>query len=120
MRLLLDMNLPPHWVASLASAGFDVHHWADVGDPRAPDREIMDWARQHGRTVLTLDLDFGTILALTKQSGPSVIQIRCRDPLSEHLLSIIITAIEQHRAELESGALLTMNDTTQRCRILPL
>ena len=46
--LLVDMNLPPGWVTWFDQRGWSAVHWATVGDPRAPDRVILDWARAHG------------------------------------------------------------------------
>ncbi len=39
----------------------------------------MDYARANDYIVLTHDLDFGTILAATRGTGPSVVQIRNQD-----------------------------------------
>jgi predicted nuclease of predicted toxin-antitoxin system len=75
MKLLVDMNLSPKWAGFLASAGFDVVHWSALGAANAPDREIMSHAREGGYVVLTSDLDFGTILAVTHGEKPSVVQI---------------------------------------------
>lgn len=66
MNLLLDMNLPRSWVGFLNNAGHDAVHWASVGDPRAEDVEIMEYARSEARVVFTHDLDFGMLLALTR------------------------------------------------------
>jgi predicted nuclease of predicted toxin-antitoxin system len=41
MRILIDMNLSPQWVEVLGQHGFEAAHWQQVGDPRAPDHEIM-------------------------------------------------------------------------------
>ena len=65
MRLLIDMNLSPTWVALFGQQRWDAVHWATVGDPQATDGEIMAWARANGYIVFTHDLDFGTILAVT-------------------------------------------------------
>src|SRR4051812_45550130 len=48
MKLLIDMNLSPQWVPLLKDAGHEATHWSAVGDPRAPDSEVMHWAREHG------------------------------------------------------------------------
>jgi predicted nuclease of predicted toxin-antitoxin system len=32
MKLVVDMNLPPRWVAFLAANGIEAVHWSDVGD----------------------------------------------------------------------------------------
>lgn len=82
MRLVLDMNLSPDWTATLRGAGHDVVHWASVGPADAPDDRILLWARAESRTVLTSDLDFGTMLATTGVSKPSVIQLRTGTTLS--------------------------------------
>ena len=66
MRLLVDMNLSPEWVGFLQSAGWEAIHWSTVGNPRAEDEEIMAWARAQKHVVFTHDLDFGTLLALTR------------------------------------------------------
>lgn len=65
----------------------------------------MDWAEANGYTVFTHDLDFGTILALTHKSGPSVLQVRGQDVLPHHMGNLVIAAIRQHETDLENGAL---------------
>jgi predicted nuclease of predicted toxin-antitoxin system len=65
IKILIDMNLSPDWVPLLQNAGCTAVHWSIVGDPRTPDRGIMDWAEANAYVVFTHDLDFGTILALT-------------------------------------------------------
>jgi len=43
MKLLIDMNLSPDWVAVFEKQGWQALHWSAVGDPRATDRVIMEW-----------------------------------------------------------------------------
>jgi predicted nuclease of predicted toxin-antitoxin system len=78
MKLLIDMNLSPEWVPVSREEGWDAIHWSSIGDPGAPDREIMTWARANGHIGFIHDLDFGAILAATKAESPSVFQIRSR------------------------------------------
>lgn len=79
MKLVVDMNLSPAWVALLESAGHSAVHWSSVGPPNAPDMEIMGWAADHGAIVLTHDLDFSTILA----APPATVrQASCRSALT--------------------------------------
>jgi predicted nuclease of predicted toxin-antitoxin system len=120
MKLLVDMNLSPEWVPVLQAAGHDAVHWSTVGDIRAADTQIMAWARQEGRVVFTHDLDFGTILALTRETGPSVIQVRTQDVTPSAIGSIVLTALRQFQNELERGALLVVEESSRRVRILPL
>lgn len=79
MKLVLDQNMPRQWLAVLREAGHDAILWAEVGPSNADDIEICRWADANGRIVVTLDLDFGTILRATGALGPSVIILRARD-----------------------------------------
>ncbi len=119
MKLLVDMNLSPDWVAVLAQAGWETVHWSTVGDPRAEDSAVMTWAREHGSVVFTHDLDFGTLLALTKAEGPSVIQVRTQDVTPQAIGRLVVRTLQQFEKELEQGALVVIDEARARVRILP-
>lgn len=120
MKILLDMNLSPDWVDVLAKHDISVVHWSTVGDPRAEDTEIIDWARTNDYIVFTHDLDFGTMLALTGAESPSVIQVRTQDVTPAHLETIVLEVLRNHKLLLESGALIVLDEGRERVRILPL
>lgn len=120
LRILIDMNLSPLWVTELVELGYEANHWSTIGSPRATDREIMSWAIQHKYIVFTHDLDFGTLLALTHATGPSVIQVRSQDVLPHHLLRVLAAALRQHERDLLGGALVVVDAMKCRVRILPL
>jgi len=114
------MCLSPAWVEYLRGHGVEAQHWSEVGDPRASDRSIMDFARQNGLVVFTHDLDFGSILAVTHALGPSVIQVRTEEPLPEVIGALVISAIAEHSDHLQRGVLLTLEPDRMRARILPI
>lgn len=120
MKLLVDMNLSPRWVDTLADAGIESAHWSTIGALTAPDPEIMAYAKTHGYVVLTHDLDFGAILAATHGDKPSVVQIRATNVAPEVIAAHVITAVRQLGSELEAGALLTVEPGRTRARLLPL
>jgi predicted nuclease of predicted toxin-antitoxin system len=120
LRILIDMNLSPMWTEVLERHGWQAVHWSTVGDPRAPDGVIMQWAQENGYIVFTHDLDFGAILAATQARGTSVIQLRAQDILGERLQKIVCTALELYRSQLEAGALIVVDEARSRVRILPL
>ena len=120
MKLLIDMNLSPLWVDFLASAGIEAAHWASVGDRDALDAEIMTYAAVRGYIVLTHDLDFGAILAGTNNARPSVVQFRASDLSPEMIGRHLIDALRRMEAEMEQGALLTIEPGRARMRLLPL
>ena len=119
MRLLIDMNLSPEWVEVFQQGGWDAVHWSAIGDPRATDSIIMEWARANGYVVFTHDLDFGALLATTRAQGPSVIQVRTQDVMPQSLGSRMVQILRQYQPILEKGTLVTVDETKSRVRILP-
>jgi predicted nuclease of predicted toxin-antitoxin system len=120
VQLVIDMNLSVEWVAELASREWSAVHWSTVGVPSAEDSVIMAWALNHGYVVFTHDLDFGTMLALTHATGPSVLQVRGQHVLPEDIGPIVNAALRQHEAALTAGALLVVDLKNSRVRLLPL
>jgi predicted nuclease of predicted toxin-antitoxin system len=120
MKLLIDMNLSPRWVRTLADAGIEAEHWSSLGEANATDAAIMTFARTKGYVVLTHDLDFSAILAATKGEKPSVVQIRSENVSPEGIGESVIGALRQMSDLLEHGALLTVDPARARLRVLPL
>ena len=119
VNLLLDMNLPPSLTATLRSVGFTAVHWSEMGDPRAADTTVLDWARANGHVLVTHDLDFGALLAAGGQQSPSVIQLRTADLAPDTYAPLLIAALNQTGDTLADGA-LTVSPSESRVRILPL
>ena len=69
---------------------------------------------------LTHDLDFGAILAATNGDKPSVVQIRSENVSPDVIGPQIVHGVRQMATELEEGALLTVDLTRMRLRLLPL
>lgn len=120
MKLVVDMNLSPSWARGLAASGFEAAHWSSVGSPTDSDRAIMDYARQHDCIVLTNDLDFSAILAVTHARKPSVVQIRADDLRFVSIGARVIRALTQMADELADGALINIDPIRTRIRVLPL
>ncbi len=120
MRLLIDMNLSPAWVPILHAAGYEVLHWSTIGARNADDRLIFEWAYEHNYVIVTLDLNFGTLLAQTNSTKPSVIQIRREDVGPESLAPILFDIIDRYSKPLELGALIVVEESKLRIRMLPL
>lgn len=120
MKILIDMNLSPDWVEHFRREQIESVHWSQVGDPAASDKTIIEWARTNDHFLLTHDLDFGRILALTKANGPSVIQIRAQDVLPQSLGTIVFATIRKYENHLNNGALLVIDENRSRVRILPI
>jgi len=72
VRFLVDEALSPHIARVLSAAGHDAVHAGDLGLLGRPDGEIMERASATERVVLSVDTDFGQLLALGAFTGPSV------------------------------------------------
>ena len=119
MRFVIDMNLSPVWAEILISAGYDARHWSEIGSRNADDRVIFECAHNNGYIIITLDLDFGTMLALTHSKGPSVIQIRREDVDPDRFQSTLFELITNYSEALEEGALIVIDEFKVRLRMLP-
>lgn len=120
MKLLADVHISPLTVTFLKSLGHDVLRVSEVMSSSSTDHAIVACARQQGRSVLTQDLDFSAIVALSAATAPSVLTLRLSSSRIEHVnarLTAVLAAVE---ATLLDGALVTVEDSTVRVRLLPL
>ncbi len=118
--VIIDMNLPPSLAGYLREHGIDAKHWSEIGYAGATDDDVMAYAAKCSAIILTYDLDFGAILAVSGRNGPSVIQIRSGTLSQAVIEPSIIRIMQQFAPELRSGALLTVELERQRVRMLPL
>lgn len=108
MKIVIDMNIPPTWISVFEAAGYEAVHWSTVGDIKAKDTTIMAWAVRNSYMIFTHDLDFGTLLAISKADTPSVIQVRTQDVFPDKLSKIVLDALKQFQSELATGALASL------------
>jgi predicted nuclease of predicted toxin-antitoxin system len=113
------MNLSPRWEELLQQKGIEAIHWSKIDRANTPDSVIMRYAADKGFSVLTQDLDFSAMLASTRDSKPSIIQIR--GPVMPEICFIpVVNAIVQFSKEIDAGALVTIDPHKTRLNILPL
>ena len=117
MRLLLDESLSPRLGDLLRAAGPDAIHARDVGLMSAGDPVVLAAALQDRRVLLTLDTDFGALLALSGARQPSVVLFRgevTRRP--EDQARLPLANLDQIATELVEGAAVVTGDETGRRR----
>ncbi len=79
----------------------------------------MTTASREDRIVITNDLDFGTLLAVTRAVSPSVVQLRCQDLRPSALATMLIPILRRFEPQLLTGALLAVDEAKSRVRLLP-
>ncbi len=120
MKIILDQGLPRSAVRLLQERGHDVLHTGDCGMSCSSDTEIMEFARQQKRVVVTLDSDFHAIMALTEADNPSVIRIRIEGLRAEGLTNILQKVLEKCEDDIIAGAIVSVTEKQIRLRKLPL
>jgi hypothetical protein len=75
-RFLLDANLAPRIARFLTRTyGFDVIALSGSGLAQLPDRQIISLARDQGRVIITLDVDFRDFFLNAKGSRVGTIYL---------------------------------------------
>lgn len=121
MRFLLDESISPLVKQPLAAAGHDVVHARDIGLTSAPDPAVLDAARTDERILVTLDTDFGALVAHSGTLLPSVVLFRgavTRQPTRQ--AALLLENLDQFAEDLGAGALVVIGDERVRVRRLPI
>lgn len=84
------------------------------------DDDIIEKARAEGRVILTHDLDFGRIIAVSRVSVPSVITFRLNDMRPIQVNRYLAEVLAHFAERLEAGALVSVNERGIRVRSLPI
>ena len=104
----------------LRESGHDAAHVREYGMFRSDDALILARGRREGRIVLTMDLGFGHLLAISGQQLPSLITFRLEDETAENInrkLEVVLAEFSQH---LEDGVALSVSERRIRARLLPI
>ena len=120
MKFLVDQAVSWRVARDLTTAGHDAVHVRDLGLSTADDETILDRAGAEQRVVITQDTDFGTLLAASGVSHPSVILLRMREGRPELQVRTLIESISAVEKDLLSGAIVVVSDETIRIRRLPM
>ena len=120
MRFLADVGVSMRTVLALRREGHDAMHLREEGLQRLPDDKILEKARREGRIVLTFDLDFGDLLAIGLSDSPSVIVFRLQNETPASVIPKLMSVIGERKEELDSGALVVVEDARYRLRRLPI
>jgi predicted nuclease of predicted toxin-antitoxin system len=87
---------------------------------RLEDKEIIEKARAEGRVILTHDLDFGRIIAVSQANVPSVVTFRLNDMRPTQVNRYLAEVLAYFAEQLKAGALVSVNERGVRVRSLPV
>lgn len=81
---------------------------------------VLDFARQGNRVVLTQDLDFSLLVALSGHNQPSLITLRLASASPAVVTRKLLEVLPQIIDKLLEGYAVVITDKTIRLRQLPI
>lgn len=120
MKFLVDMPLSPKTAEYLRSLGHDAAHAYEIGKEKAPDEELIEFAEKENRIIITMDLDFGTILHYAKKKSPGLIIFRISFATVETVNAALIAITQRMKPEDIANSVIVVDDQRVRVRKLPI
>jgi len=120
MQFLADMGVSMRVVDWLRQQGHDASHLREQGLHRLPDNDIFAKTLNEQRILLTYDLDFAEIVALSGRQRVSVIVFRLSNTRSAHAIERLEHVLNESAAALENGAMISVQEHRHRVRLLPI
>ncbi|MGH7909888.1 MAG: DUF5615 family PIN-like protein [Thermodesulfobacteriota bacterium] len=120
MRFLVDMCVDIRVADWLRSKGHDAVHLREQGLQRLANGEIFKKATSENRAVLTFDLDFSEIAALTRERQTSLIVLRLQNARYQHVIDRLSAVLAESADALVKGAVISVEESRHRIRYLPV
>ena len=120
MKFLLDVNISPVLGTLLAKNGHHFRLASSIEKGTLTDINILKIAKENDEVIITHELDFGELLAFSKDNKPSVILFRIHNINASLFFSIIQQNWNTIEPLLLSGALIVMEVQNIRIRKLPI
>jgi len=120
MRFLADMGVSQRVVTWLQEQGHEATHLRDEGLQKLENGDIFTKAFRESRIILTWDLDFTEILALSKTGTVSAVVFRLMNTRSDHVIERLERVLSASARDLEEGAIISVEEGRHRVRLLPL
>ena len=119
MRFIADMCMDVRVASWLNSQGHDATHLRDEALQRLPNGGVFEKAIAESRVVVTFDLDFGEIVALSKGRKTGVILFRLRNTRTSFVIQRLSEVISECADALMRGAIVIVEEARHRVREFP-
>ena len=103
----------------LNSHGHEATHLRDQGLQRLPNGAIFEKGIAESRVIVTFDLDFGEIVALSKGRKTGVVLFRLRNTRVSFVIQRLSEVIAECSDALARGAVVIVEETRHRVREFP-
>lgn len=114
MRVLLDSCVWGGALRALRDAGMDVD-WCGDWEKDPGDRQILAYAHEQRRVIITLDKDFGELVMVHELPHAGI--VRLVDIAAREHGPLVVDVLNQYGPLLEGGAIVTV--LPDRVRVRP-
>ena len=104
----------------LKEHGHNATHLRDEGLHKLQNGKIFQKAIEENRIVITFDLDFGEIAALSRGRSVSVLLFRLHNTRLSNVLLRLSHVLENSQESLEKGSVIVVEETRHRVRYFPI
>ena len=120
MKFLLDMPVSSMLLEVLDFHGHEGVHVHQIGKDRAADSELLEIARLEDRIVITADLDFPRLLALSLAKGPGVILFRGGNYSDTEMCDLLERVLIEVSSEVLESSICVVDRNRIRFTRLPI
>lgn len=120
MRFLLDVPISPMLLEVLDAYQHEGVHAFQINRGRASDEELLEIARNEKRIVITADLDFPRILALSMARGPGLILFRGGNYSNIEMIKLLERVLNEIPIEILEKSICVVDKKRIRITQLPI
>ena len=114
MRIYLDQMIRCEVAEELSNKGYDVLRAQEVGQARADDKKILDFAIKTERVLVTLDEHFGDWTVLPLSHHPGVIRLKIHPTTAEKISALLLPFLKKDHHLSFRNHLIILSETTAR------
>ena len=116
MKLFLDENLSPQHASELRTEGYDAIAVLEVGLSGATDEQVLRFAVENGRVLVTLDADFANVIRFPPELTLGVVRLKVHPATEEAIRQAIRRGLLfLHNIDI-AGRLAVVDDEKIRIR----
>jgi predicted nuclease of predicted toxin-antitoxin system len=120
MKSIVDQPVSPLLARWLRAQGHDALHVRERGMSKATDDAIFAVAQSELRVIITADLDFPRIVALSGASVPGLILFRAGNVSDDQMLALLQRVMAEVDEPSILNSVIVVDEWTIRVRPLPL